>query len=722
MKNFFSKKLYIEGLRKIRVPGVAAAVTVIALNALLPIIGIIESKMVMPGQVRNISTVPTIGFAPFGLLMMVFGVVFAYSMFSYMNERNKSDFWHAVPDKRTCVYFSFIAAIYTWIVAILLVSGLVNLILWNIAKYYVAGFATFFVTLGVYLLAAIMLVGFMTLAMTLTGTTVSNLLILTLLCLFVRAVGMIFLAGVREVAPMFDATYSILRVFEGRFFLPFALIGDLFEGEMTAFGDVPMLLYSVAVSLLLLALGAIFYVRRRSEMATHSAPTKRAQHVYRCAVTLPFCLLWVYLGLIDADVSLLVALFIVILLVWVIYELMTTKKIKNVWKSLPVLVVPVILSLLFTATVFITRNSIWNDTPDADEIQGVGLMLDNSNTYEQIKAKNVVVQDKALNQLVADALEDTVEYAKTTSHSYVHGAQRVAIYLKSGRTIGRKISLDENAARLLREGFYNSEEYLEAYLSMPSDRQIESMSVSHISPNKATVKRLWESYLSEYSLLTDTEKLALKNYRSYLYGTAEYLPSDEAVGYIYMDGSVGIEDYSSSYPVCYRYTPETAAMLMEYRNQEEGYSGSKATEDLVKLRDTVRSAKPEDGYLIGHIQIDSCYGELPFHYDAYKFSYLDEKESVDNLLRMLDFLTDLKDSENYEAENGKCILILTLTIETNAVLQEDAELYGDRELYYTKEEIMVEYTFLRVPLALTRTESEAFTALWQEITVEKTEK
>ena len=46
MKNWFSLKLYLEGLKKIKTPGIAAAITVIALNAILPIIGIIESSMI----------------------------------------------------------------------------------------------------------------------------------------------------------------------------------------------------------------------------------------------------------------------------------------------------------------------------------------------------------------------------------------------------------------------------------------------------------------------------------------------------------------------------------------------------------------------------------------------------------------------------------------------------------------------------------------------------
>lgn len=707
MKHFFSLKLYIEGLRKIRVAGVASAITVIALNALLPIIGIIESNMVMPGQVRAVSTVPTVSFAPFGLLMMAFAVVFAYSMFSYLNERSKSDFWHSIPHKRTCVYFSFVAAIYTWIAVILLASGLVNLILWNVAQYYTASFVSFLGSFGMYFLAATMLVGFMTLAMTLTGTTVSNLLILTLLFFFVRAVGALFTACVDEVAPMFDITYSVLRVFEIDFFLPFSLIEDLYSvGRNTTFTDTPLILYSVAISLLLLGLGAVGYLRRKSEMATQSAPSKVAQHIYRSAVTLPFCLLLVYLMIEDIDFSLLVTMLIVILLVWVIYELMTTKKIKNVLKSLPVLVVPLVLSLLFTGSVFVTREVIWDDTPDADEIRGVSLEVYNTYTYERVMTNGIVVEDKALNQLVAEALESTVEVAKNTNRNYVGSSRHVVIHLKSGRTMGRYVSMSDNDYALVRNGFYNSDVYREAYLSMPTNKQIESINFSHFAVSKETAKRLWASYLLEYSQLDDALKRAVKDYRSYDGVTAEYLNKDEAVGYVYLGGQVGMYRFTSEYPILYRYMPQTAAMFLECRNAAEGISGKTATESIAVLRDTAAVANTEGSYLNGSVRINTLYGDKSFDYNRYTYD-LNKGKSVEALVNLLDFLADIETIDDYEAEPGKIILLLTISVETDMQWKEDPNLNFDG-----KEVVAVDYVYVDVPVALTKEEVTTFDSLW----------
>ena len=710
MKNWFSLKLYVEGLRKIKVAGFAAAITVIALNALLPITGIIESSTVGENVVRNTSVVPTILFAPFGLAMMVFSAIFVYSMFSYLNERNKSDFWHAIPHKRTCVYFSFIAAIYTWIAAILLVSGLVNLLLWNFAKYYVASFSSFAVTLGVYFLAAIMLVGFMSVAMTLTGTVVSNLLILTLLILFVRTVGGLFTVSLSEVVPMFDIDYSVMRFLEFEFFLPFSLLIDLFDGDAATFGNAALLIYSVIASLVLTGIGAFIYHIRKSEMATHSAPSKVMQHVYRCAIVLPLCFLLVYLMMMYTDETLLAIMLIVILLVWVIFELMTTKKIKNVVKSLPVLVVPLVLSLVFLGSVYLGREIIWADVPDADEIQGVSLSGSSSSTFEQIQTKNIMVEDKALNHLVAEALLDTVESEKSATNIHYYGGRHVVIHLKSGRTIGRYLSMNETDYISLRDGFYTSEAYRSALLSMPTGKQIDSIDLFRVNVSQDTAKRIWASYLLEYSLLSDDEKRAIKSYRLYDGYASEFKSDDEAVGYIYVDGRVGFEDFYSQYPILYCYTPETAAMYLEIRNENESISGKRATDDIASLRELIE-ANRGSGYLEGWIAISDLYGDVEF--DSFSYGFAEDLEtSVDNVLEALVLLEQLEHPDDYDAEVNKSILLIELSINTYVKYAGDL---NNLALPEEKAAITSEYVYMEIPVAMTKEQAIALQALWSAI-------
>lgn len=710
MKDFFNVKLYMEGLRKIRVAGVAAAVTVIALNALLPIVGIIESKTIRPDAVRLVSVVPIEGFAPFGLLMMLFSLVFTYSMFAYLNERSKSDFWHAAPQKRTCVYFSFIAAIYTWIAGILLVSGLLNLVLWNVAKYYSASILSFLGTLGVYFLVSVMLVGFMTLAMTLTGTTVSNLLIFALVLLFVRSVGAIFTGTVETAAPMFDPDYSLLRFFSMEFFLPFAVLGDFnIYGDQSVFSDAPLLIYSVAVSILLLALGAFCYVRRKSEAASYSAPGKKMQHVYRCAITLPFCFLLVYLMFEDIDFSLFCVMIILILLVWILFELVTTKKIKNVVRSLPVLAVPLALSLLFTGAVFFTRNVIWNDLPTAEEISGVGIPLRNNRTYEQIKTAEVKVEDKALRQLVAEALEDTMETARQNSdRGYIPGrSQRVVITLSSGRTMGRRLYLSDSDYTLLTEGFYQSDEYRRAYLSMPTAKQVLGVSISRVSPGTKEEWRIWETFLSEYNLLSDADKRVIKDY----YESGKK-PDQQVAGVevasIYVSGQINMMQYASDYPVFYRFTPKTAQLIMELRNKES-ISGGTATDDIALIASSIRAAEEAKG----GIDVVKIFGAASFNEPYFNYGFKDGA-SVDAVLELLDFLSSLKNPTNYQGVKGNNILQIELSVDFATTVIVDTNALKDVQEDREKAEIMTEYRYLQVPVSLNDEEMKTFCDLWEK--------
>lgn len=715
MKNFFNVKLYLEGLRKIRVAGVAAAASVIALNALLPIVGIIESATTRHGASRSVSAVDTVAFAPFGLLMMVFSLILTYSMFSYLNERSKSDFWHAAPQKRTTVYFSFVAAIYTWIAGILLVSGLLNLVLWNVAKYYSASFVSFIGSFGVYLLVSVMLVGFMTLAMTLTGTTLSNLLIFALVLFFVRAVGAIFTATIETVAPMFDPSYSILRFFSMEFFLPYSVLADIGSvGYKNTFSDAPLLIYSVFVSLLLLALGALGYCRRKSEAASYSAPGKRMQHVYRCAITLPFCFLLVYFLFESIDVSLFIVMAILILLVWILFELMTTKKIKNVVRSLPVLAVPLVLSLLFTGSVYLTRDVIWNDLPAAEEISGVGVPIRSTHTYEQLMTADVKVEDKAMKQLVAEALEDTMEAArKNANKGYIPGkTQRVVITLSSGRTMGRKLYLSDSDYALLTEGFYNSDEYRNAYLSMPTDKQIQGISVSRISAEKGAERLIWDTFLSEYKLLSDADKRAIKDY--YTSGTLrdKYVTSG-AVSAIYVSGQINMTQYASEYPVFYCYTPKTAQLILELMN-EESISGGKATDDIALIADLLRVSLESQSGMNGYIGVTALYGADAISNNYFNYGFSEEK-CVDAVLALIDFLSALEDPDDYRGVKGNNVLQLELSVDVNVVTKPDTTALEEVQKDSEKAVITVEYQYLEVPVSLNDEEMKTFVALWEKV-------
>lgn len=595
MKKLFSLKLYIEGLKRIKIAGIAAAITVILLNAVIPLISILESRR-MYGMTsivgHSVTSVEPYEFLPFGLLMLAFGAVFAFSMFSFLNERNRSDFFHAIPHKRICVYLSFIAAIFTWIFAILTVSTGVNALLYSFSKFYTVNFSVVLITPLVLLVASTMIAAFMTLAMTLTGTVISNSLIFVLLLLFGRTIGQIFVTALRELAPIVSHGESFLNYLEFEFSLPFALL----SGE--GFDNTPLVIYTVVITLLVFAAGAVCYVKRKSETATKSAPSKFLQHVYRSAITLPFFLFIVLTAIMDGfDASTQLILLVLAILVYCIFELMTTKKIKSLVKALPMLVIPILLSGLFTGAVYIARNVVLNQVPEIDEVEAIGKQesISYNPTYRELRTNDTFIDSDEAKEIVLNALERDVEqirkYGNTGWVILGENGEKTDIYckeiftfrLENGRSFGRYLRLTEWEYEHLMSIFLESYDYLEAYLDLPTSREIDSISVSGYDFSKEDVKRLWGSFLLEFSSLSREDKLAYveKSYRS------------DEVARFYVSGTYRLKTFNSNYAIIYEYTPKTAKMYLEMAS-EEGAIQSDMTTLKIMIEQLSKASESEN--------------------------------------------------------------------------------------------------------------------------------
>lgn len=194
----FSFGLYREGLKKVRLIGIVAAVLCIVITALIPIVSIVNASRNPEGyygetnwgayHAPNVKTVEADDFAPL-LLILVFTPLIIFMMFSYLNKRSESDFFHSIPYHRETVYLSFTAAAMTWIWGIVIVSLTVSGILWGVHPYAVFA-VTDLLQLGLaYFLSTAFIAGIALVAMMLTGTVATNLFLFMLIAGFVRVFG-----------------------------------------------------------------------------------------------------------------------------------------------------------------------------------------------------------------------------------------------------------------------------------------------------------------------------------------------------------------------------------------------------------------------------------------------------------------------------------------------------------------------------------------------------
>ena len=686
MKNIFSFKLYQQGLRKVRSVGIAMAIVIIALNALIPIVCMIDAAMwsepFMAGH--SVSLVKAPVFAPFSVAVILFAPLLIYSMFSFLNDRRSSDFYHAIPHKRACVYLSFLAAAMTWIIGVLLASSLVNSILWGISVWDDMNFAAFGLSFAAYAVIALVMAGFMALAMMLTGTVISNCLVFLLVLLFVRAIGCFFLYCLSDIAPMFVVETSWLRIFDLRFFIPYEiLLEGIFEMDEAGFRQAGMTVYWLIVGILLLVGAGVRYVRRRSESATKCAPNKILQHIYRIAVTLPFMLLGIVFVVMEGSWEAYHFIFFVIaVLVYAIYELLTTKKIKNLVRSLPLLLVPVALSLIFVGADHGTKTIINATVPTEDKIAGVALMgTQYSTSYENTVTYGVFVDDEDVIRDTAAALQESKEWKSGSfgsgSITYYDGNQiihyqtpTVLIKLKSGRVVAYNLRTTYD----ISAGVMNSEECLNAYISLPSEEEIQDLYLSSYGygVDDGTTLTLWQSFLSEYDALTASQKRAYKTEQHYF--------GDEYFSFI-LSGVTDGKRFSSNYGVSMKYLPKTAMLYLELCNEKN---------DPVKMLTSLSEALTDENckLLSGSFafeRMDNLHGSMDFYYDRDVLaalnaitidSHLTDFEREGQICRVrLDYYVGygdyIENKEAYYKENGVyATFFINLTADEYAALYE----------------------------------------------------
>lgn len=617
MKNIFSFSLYKQGLRKVRGVGIAMAIVIIVLNAIVPILCMIEDKLSAPvkGSVigRSVDPVEVSYFAPFGIAVLVFAPILIYVMFSFLNERRSADFYHAIPHKRACVYVSFLMSALTWLIGVLLASSLLNSFLWGISRFDEMNFAAVGLSFAAYAIIALTMAGFMALAMMLTGSTISNCLVFLLVLLFVRTIGFFFLYCLEDIAPMFVTDTSWLKIFELQFFMPFdILVEGIFNMDAEVFYKGGMMIYWLIVSILLLAASGVLYVCRRSEWATKSAPNKLLQHIYRIAVTFPFMLLGIIFIVMEGSFEAYHLIFFVIaVIVYALYELLTTKKIKNLVRSLPLILVPIALCLVFVGAVHGTKGMIYASIPTEEKIAGVALMDKKyySTSYENAVTYGVFVNDEALIRDTAAALEESKAwrsgtfYSETVSYydEYTGYKEPISYYtpaiivkLKSGREVAYYLRTTHDiSAQVL-----GAAECREAYLSLPLDEQIREIYIS--SDGDITIDDsitlLWESFKEEYEALSDAEK--------YLYKSKNYLASQYYFEF-HVYGTANGRDFYTAYSVNDRYMPKTSAMYRDLCNAKYD-----PVLTLTKFRELLQDEGSE--YLSGNLDFWSVSGGKSF--------------------------------------------------------------------------------------------------------------
>ncbi len=346
-KTFFSPRLFREGVRQLKIPGIILAVFYTLMAIVIPTETITDalSRTYEYGSSSwpaSAAVDPEItGFYDmFPVLDLTFFLAVPFMvfwLFHFLTSRRNSDFYHALPVSSVCLTVSLFASVMAWAAGVLLLQTVVGTVIH-------AAYPTVFtvsygsVLRGVLgkLAVGLMSGGYALLGMALTGTVMSNLVTAVLLP-YLPLCGLVIVGD-----RLYDAYSSSIFKTEGGLKSNTALLSfinnfeDFLQLNLMNLFDEPtytaaQIVYTFLGGLAVLALAVFVLKRRKSEIAGKPAVNRAVHTAIRIAGTL--FILW-FLGgtFISGGLSLFVV--VLALVAYFAYELITTRRWYNLLRSL----------------------------------------------------------------------------------------------------------------------------------------------------------------------------------------------------------------------------------------------------------------------------------------------------------------------------------------------------------------------------------------------------
>lgn len=506
----FNKKLYLDGIRQLRLVGIMGLV-VLCTAAVLTAVGyFINTPGYYIDEMGNIVNRAQVGlslyqthwalFLTFPILVPVMTMI----LFSFLNHRNASDFYHAIPDTRGTLYISYVAAIFSWIGAIIGISTALSVFCISILPDYYVVWSGVPRALFLIVAACVLVMGGISIALGLTGTKMSNLLV-TLIVLFLpRIFVTVVMYILADMMPFVAWEYSS-SLFNPRYDLIAGLPLALFSGgNPFQYGSSGV--YSLVLGLIYLAAGYVIFLRRKSESAGHAAITPRLQSAFRLIVSMTICLLpmyfiaecWVDSDVIDGDTLFVILVFYVIaVLAYFIYELMTTGKLRSFKKLCKGIGLLAGLNVaLFFVIIGIYGATIKN-TPEAENIDYV-MLRGSESDYFEAQLQRIKIRDDEVAEITAKALKRTIEATRVNRYSsgywdkygnYAETVRQTVAINVGMRTIYRNVTYTITEWNAIVAHLSRLPEYYLAYCDLPEYKANE-MSISCDNGNLDTSQLL----------------------------------------------------------------------------------------------------------------------------------------------------------------------------------------------------------------------------------------
>lgn len=574
MSKLFHKGLYKEGLKQSFLVGIIFTSILFLVAVFLPV-----SALVFAGKSLSYTsiTIADWEFNPaFLLCFMGYAPMLALNLFSFLNKRNRSDFYHSMPHRRETVFVSYTLSALTWLVGTVLFCSLTTTVIYMFGGAYVTlHFGGILLYLCSIIAASVLVLGATILAMTITGTVFSNIVTALLIIFLPRIILTIFIVSISNLTLIVpDISFGVFGMPE--YNIPFSTIFYSYDID-ELFANTGAAVYSLVLGLIYLLLAGIAFKARKSEAAGVSAPSRLVQACIRIAVSFVICMIGCVLILendmgFDADLALsLLLVYGFALIVYFAYEAISTRKLKNVLKALPGLAVLLVLNVAFISSIHIVKNVLLSVNWSGSTISYISMQTGDSyrTSYEEYKRAEVRISEDAVKADAAGILNDMQESIKRGKLRTVRrgNAQEYKIVMQNGKTYYRTLYFTVTQETEFSQKLSDSKVFSEIYGELPQNPA--EVTVSALSPSKELVHDLYQTYKEEIKQYNTKPWLYLGDQKNLYIGTGSYVPFSGPEYTMWVSGYYGLQKYESTYYITNN-TPKTLQKLIDYTNDTKG--------------------------------------------------------------------------------------------------------------------------------------------------------
>lgn len=551
MKNkIFNYKLYIDGVKQLKLIGTISTIILSVFAGLITIGQLISSKrdtydgIVYDELILSLSDITPVNQAIYLLVVPVMCLL----LFNFLTKRNQCDFYHALPLKRQGLFLSFYASIMTWVVCMMTVSSLVSIIIVAIIPSMHLIVPSIFIYWLEILATSVLVSSALMIAISLTGTTFTNIMVALMILFVPRTIIAVTAMIIKDFFPYIEITSNgiLLNYHNNLLISTFTSLVDKTHYDST-WGPIA---YTFILGILYLIVGCYFFVKRKSEVAGNAAANRKLQLVYRLVISFLICLYPCYniyyaiMGVDEISSSgkfWLFVIYVIAVIVYFLYELLTTKKLENLVEAVPGLGILAGLNIAFIICLSVGTFAIRHTLPDANDIRYFNICSDvayyqSTNNYFIKASQDIKLTNEDAVTLVADLLEETAEVCQEAPGAFYYGAYTI-LDIKINTMTGTRnyhLPVSESEYNTLQEHLEQTEEYQKLYtdllpvsnsylfVTMDSDGPTTVYNFRDPELSQEAYNRIYESARSELSVMGyDDARNYINNYSGEAIDTLE---------------------------------------------------------------------------------------------------------------------------------------------------------------------------------------------------------